>query len=208
MKTRPPFRKVACAFAFAGAFGWTFAYADIYTWTDSSGNVNLSNRLPPEGARVTNVFREDPAVRASAEAARAATQREELRALSDRVKQLEHDLDDAKRPAPAPVVYAPPAPAAAPAPYPSVIAQTFVTPATPAYGDCSNPWASCFSPGSFGFYPSGVVVLSGRPPHRLSHRFHADHRGQRIPVRPLPTFPKPVGALPDPVNLFPGTGRR
>ena len=28
------------------------AHADIYTWTDESGRVNISNLAPPEGARV------------------------------------------------------------------------------------------------------------------------------------------------------------
>lgn len=191
-------RQVAWTMGFVTAFAWMSAHADIYTWVDSSGKVNLSNQPPPEGARVTNVYREDPAVHASAEAARAAAQRAELKALNDRVTQLERDLDAAnERPPPAPVVYTLPAPA--PAPYPSVVAQTIVVPSSPAYGDCPNPWANCLSPGNFGFYPGSIVLVS--PP--ASHRFGTTHRGRRTRMPPAASFPTPVGALPDPVNLFP-----
>lgn len=201
-KTYCSIRRVAWVIAFLSAAGWTSAHADIYTWVDSSGNVNLSNRPPPEGARVTHVFREDPAVHASAEAARALAQREELQALSERVVQLERDLDTASRPPPtpsAPVVYVPPIPA--PAAYPSIVAE--VAPASPSYGNCTDPWASCLSPGYFGF-PSGVVVLSA--PAR--HGFRPAHRGRTPSPPSAPAFPQPVGALPDPVNLFPGSHRR
>jgi len=197
-------RQVAWAIAFASAAGWTPAHADIYTWVDPSGNVNLSNQPPPEGTRVTHVFREDPAVHASSDAARAVAQREALRALSERVAQLEHDLDTPSPPPPAPpapAVYVPPIPA--PAAYPSFVTEPVVAPASPAYGNCTDPWASCLSPGYFGFYPSSVVVLSAP-----AHGFRPPHRG-RAPLPPsAPAFPQPVGALPDPVNLFPGIHRR
>ena len=201
MKTRLHIRQVAWAMGFVTAFGWTSAHADIYTWVDSSGKVNLSNRAPPEGARVTNVFREDPAAQASAEAARAATQSEELRALRERVTQLERDIETAKQPAPAPapVVYVPAMPA--PAPYPSVMAQAIVAPTTqPTYGPCGDPWGNCFSPGSFGFYPGGVVVVN----EPAFHRFRPAHR---VPARPSAhDFPAPAGSLHAPLNLF-GDGR-
>ena len=203
-KVHPGMRRLAWAIALLGLYVSSSAHADIYTWVDSSGNMNLSNRPPPEGARVTNVFREDPAVRASAEAARAAAQRDELQALTERVTQLERDLDTATtatRPAPAPIVYMPPAPV----PYPSVMVEPIVVPAAPNYGDCSNPWASCFSPGYFGFYPGGIIVLDTSGSHR-PHRAHPMHR-VATPVGHT-HFPKPVGALPDPPNLFPGVHRR
>lgn len=206
MKTNPRIRQFAWALAFTGAFALRCAHADIYTWVDSAGKLNLSNQAPPEGTRITNVFREDPAVRAGAEAARAAAERDALRALNERVKQLEQDLDAAKRTEPAPVVYVP-APAPAPAPYPSIMAQAIVAPAAPPiYANCNDPWGSCFSPGSFGFYPGGIVVLNAP----AKHRFRASHRGQerRMPAMPSARFPTPVGALGDPVNLFPNIPRR
>jgi len=209
MKTHPRIRRLAWAIALAGLTAPMSAEADIYTWVDASGNLNLSNLAPPEGVRVTNVFREDPALRASAEAARAGAQREELRALNDRVAQLERDLDAASHPAAPPVVYPPAAPApvvyepATPAPA-YAMAQAIIAPATPAYADCSSPWASCVSPGYFTYYPSSIVVVSA--PAR--HRTHPFRRPQRAASSALPHFPTPVGALPDPVNLFPGVHRR
>jgi hypothetical protein len=196
-------RQLAVAIGLVTALGWMVAHADIYTWTDASGNVNLSNRPPPEGARVTNVYREDPAVHATAEAARAAAARDELKALNERVTQLERDLDAANdRPPPAPIVYAP-----APPPtviYPPVIAQTIVVPSAPAYADCSMQWGGCAASDNFGFYP-GVVVVSVP----ASQRFNPNHRGPRVRTPPSMPAPLPVGAIPDPVNLFPNTpGRR
>ena len=193
----------------AGVLAYSSAQADIYSWVDASGKLNLSNQPPPEGARITNVYREDPAARAHAEASRAASAREELRALNARVAELERALENAREvqarpPEPAPVAYvpAPPAPAA----YASAMAQTIIAPPVPAYSpyfpnyDCA--WVGCFSPGSFGFYPSGVVVVNAP---ETGHR-RPPRRGE--PVRnPQPRFPKPVGELPDPPNLFPGTGR-
>jgi hypothetical protein len=207
MKTRRRMRLLPIAIGLVTVFGWTSAHADIYTWVDASGKVNLSNRPPPEGARVTSVYREDPAVHAAAEAARAAAARNELNALTERVTQLERDLDAANdRPAPATIIYAPPAPP--PAAYPPVIAQTIVVPSQPAYTaytDCSVAWAGCFSPGNFGFYPGGFVVV-GAP---AAHRFDASRRGPHARTQPPPRATMPVGAIPDPVNLFPNApGRR
>jgi hypothetical protein len=203
MKAHSRIRILAWGIAFVGIFALTTARADVYTWVDPSGNVNLSNRPPPEGVRVTNVYREDPVVHASAESARTAAQQEELNVLTDRVAQLERDLEAASRPPPAPVAYAPPTPPPAPAPYPPVIAQTIVVPATMPYGgDCTDSWG-CFSTGYFGFYPSGIVVV-GVP---ASHHHRPAHRGPPVPA-PRSAHFAPVGALPDPVNLFPGVHRR
>ena len=87
---RYPRRYVAAlAAGCAGVLACAMARADIYTWVDASGNLNLSNQPPPAGVRVTSVYREDPAARAHAEAARAASAREELRTLNARVAELD-----------------------------------------------------------------------------------------------------------------------
>jgi hypothetical protein len=203
MMTSPHIRPITAALGIVAALAWTSACADIYTWTDSAGKLNLSNRPPPDDAHIMSVYREDPAVHASAEAARAATRTEEMTALNERVTQLERDLDAAsQRPPPAPVVYTLPAPP--PVPYPSVVLQTIVAPSTPAYSDCANPWGNCAYAGDFGFYPGGIVVVSAP----ASHRFDAMHRGPRAHAPPPSRIPMPVGALPDPVNLFPGSRGR
>jgi len=196
MNIHRPARPLALAIGLATVCGWTTAHADIYTWVDASGNVNLSNRAPPEGARVTNVYREDPAVHAMAEAARATAARDALKALNDRVTQLERDLDAANdRPPPMPVVYAPaPVP-----PAPPVIVQTIVVPSPPpAYADCSPSWVGCVASDSFGFYPGGVFVVSTPASNRFDG--HRGMHGRRPANAPAPL---PVGAIPDPVNLFP-----
>ena len=45
-----------------GAFALPLAHADIYTWTDETGRVNLSNLTPPEGVKVTRVVQESARV--------------------------------------------------------------------------------------------------------------------------------------------------
>ena len=89
----------------AGACVVQLAHADIYTWTDESGRVNVSNLAPPEGARVTKVIHESagkPVARS--DAARDALRDAEMRVLAERVKQLQDEVEFAKRPAPAPVI--------------------------------------------------------------------------------------------------------
>jgi hypothetical protein len=197
MKPRPHARHLAWALLLTSALALRPAHADIYTWVDSFGKVNVSNLKPPEGTQVTSVFREDPAARASAEAARAAAERDELRALTDRVAQLEQDAEvAAKRPPPAPIAYVQPVPT-----YPPVITQTFIEPASQSsYGDC-NAWANCLPSGFFGFYPGNVIVVSA-PHFRRFNALHPVHR-PFVPPR-APTLPGPVGLLPPPPNLFPG----
>jgi len=57
------------------------AQADIYTWTDKNGVVNVSNLPPPEGVRPTRVTHEAPKDPAREAAAREAAHLAELRAL-------------------------------------------------------------------------------------------------------------------------------
>ena len=76
---------------------WTFglqpAHADLYTWVDASGDVNVSNLAPPKGVRITNVI--------SASASKATTRDDdgregardaEVQALTKRVRQLEDEV--------------------------------------------------------------------------------------------------------------------
>ena len=203
---RPDVRRIISVLAVAGGLVSTAAFADIYTWVDSSGHLNVSNQEPPDGVRVTNVLRASPAANAGAEAARVA-QRDEFQALNQRVEQLERDLDAVSQVAPMPIAYAPAMAAPVLPVYPTFVTQTIVVPSAPAdpapppaYGDCWDGSASCFQPGYYGFYPSGVVVLSTAKPGRPLHHAHA-----HVPA--TPQVPKPVGLLPDPPNLFPNVRR-
>ena len=148
------------------------AAADVYTWVDASGNVNVSNLAPPAGARVTNVAHENPAAIARAEAARAAAHEAEVRALADRVDELERVADAAARMPPP----AYPLPAAPPPPQYTV---TVMPPDVPE-PLASSYWAGCtawdcWQPGWPGWYAAPVVVLS--PPLTRGRSRHRPHGG-------------------------------
>lgn len=152
------------------------AHADIYTWVDARGVVNVSNLGPPEGARVTSVTHETPqAVASRNDAAREAARQAEVQALADRVRQLETEVQIARRPvvaAPAPVTYVP-----VPTP---IIMPLEPEPAPPARG-CDPSWFGCWAWGS-GWFPSVIVVPSG---NIHSHHFEPGHRTHQRPVQPI-----------------------
>ena len=167
--------------AFACAFSAQL-YADIYTWTDAFGRINVSNVAPPADVHVTKVIREDPAATARAAAARNAARESEIRTLTERVAQLEQDASLARvAPAPMPYPVMPPAP---PVPYSFAMAQPPVQP--PA--DFSAPMTSTCSP--FGFdcasvwpsvvYPAGAVVLRTRS----GNHFRSIYKSHQMAARP------------------------
>src|ERR1700682_1244437 len=128
----------------AATFGVQPAHADIYTWVDASGSINVSNLAPPDGVRVASVMHESaPAITARAEAAREAARQAEAQALAERVRQLEdieltkgraHPRADSRATPPPPVIQCvvvpPPAPYAA-------------NPAPPANTGCDPGWFDC-----------------------------------------------------------------
>ena len=154
--------------AVAAALGATAAHADIYTWTDKSGLVNVSNLPPPEGARISKVVKETPKDPAREAAARESARQAEVRALNERVQQLQDQVEQARRDVPPPVaMIAPPMmPAydnfAPPAPYIVNVVQA-PAPAYPAGGGCAYSWGDCGF-GLSGFYAPSVVVVRGRNP--------------------------------------------
>src|SRR5215831_19019459 len=89
--------RIVLPFALAGTLGVQSAHADIYTWVDASGALNVSNLQPPDDARVIRVTKDAPAPAVDAQA------------LAERVKQLEAQVAQAQRPIPPPADYAPPA---------------------------------------------------------------------------------------------------
>ena len=165
--------RAALPVAVAAALAPACAYADIYTWVDSSGTLNVSNLAPPSDARVIKIMR--PSEESAGASAKAETQ-----ALADRVTQLEHELGN--RQAPPPMFAPPPAarvtpPMYAPAPAPPVIQyvvaspppiiQYVIEPPVVQYVSdfpATNPWCdpSSFNCG-FGwgptFYPASVAVV-------------------------------------------------
>jgi hypothetical protein len=156
----------------AGAMGLPMvptAHADIFTWIDAHGTINVSNIAPPDGVRVTGVVRENP------EKAKEA----EVQALAARVRQLEDEVAAAKSQAPQ-VVYQPvPTPPSLPAmqyaadwaPPPSSYAYSAEPPASVG---CDYTWMNCGQWWGAGIYPASVVVLRSPkfrrfPPVRVEH---------------------------------------
>ena|SRR6266481_4006108 len=85
--------RAALSAVLAGMFGLQPAYADIYTWVDASGGVNVSNLAPPEGVRITNVFHATaPRATTRDDNARDAARAAEVQALTQRVRQLEDEV--------------------------------------------------------------------------------------------------------------------
>ena len=72
----------------AGMVGLQPAQADVYTWVDASGGVNVSNLAPPAGVRVTNVIAASTP-KTTNDDAREAARDAEVQALKERVRQLE-----------------------------------------------------------------------------------------------------------------------
>jgi hypothetical protein len=77
----------------AGTLGLQPAYADLYTWVDASGGVNVSNLAPPEGARITNVILASaPKPPTRDDEAREVARDAEVQTLTRRVRQLEDEV--------------------------------------------------------------------------------------------------------------------
>jgi hypothetical protein len=77
----------------ACTFGLQAAHADLYTWVDASGEVNVSNLAPPEGARITNVVLASSPKTTTRDDARDAARDAEVQALTTRVRQLEAEVE-------------------------------------------------------------------------------------------------------------------
>jgi hypothetical protein len=173
------------------------AHAEIYTWVDPAGVVNLSNLAPPEGVRVTRVTHEPaPRVASASEVAREAARQAELQALADRarelevqalserIRQLEREVEIGRSQPPPAVGYAV---------MPSLpVTQYVVEPAPPASTGCDPAWFGCGPWWGPGIYPPSVVVI-GAPNFRRVHPFHS-FRGRhhvvlqqpmRLPDQPL-----------------------
>ena len=140
------------AVALAGGSGT--AHADIYTWVDPNGVVTYSDAPPPKGARLVNVVREAPAKATTAAdlaASREAAHQAEVRALAERIRLLEQQVDLASRAAPPPTQYVNTAPPPAPC--------------DPSWSDCGYGWSTPF-------LTTPVVII--RQPH--FHRFGNERR--------------------------------
>lgn len=151
---------VASAVLIVAAFAAATARADIYTWVDANGVVNVSNLRPPAGAEVTHVTIEKPQAPPSrADAAREAARQAELQALNDRVRELEGAREAPQRSLVTTVI----SPVYVPVPAPLVVpyVQDVVAPVAPATY-CDPTWLSCLA-SSMGYYGPNVIVLPTTP---------------------------------------------
>lgn len=182
--------------ALAGGLGASLAHADVYTWTDKSGRLNVSNIAPPEGVHVSNVVHEDPPP-PEVVAARNAARTAELATLTERVAQLQDEVERARQAPPPPMRVVTP---------PPVVQYVFNTapppvqyaPPQPAYGGgCDPTWFGCaFGYPAFG-YPASVVVLQTPRVHRF-HRFRNERSafaGRFMHSPPSSRFTHPPGAV-------------
>jgi hypothetical protein len=182
----PPVSRICLALALAAAAA--AAHADIYTWVDKKGVTNVSNLPPPDDAKVTNVLRTQPKDAAREAAAREAARQAEVRALAERVQQLQSDVEQARREPPPVLAYAPPPPPYAASPTLNIV--NVVQPAqpsyAPAYGGCDYSFGDC----GFGVWP-GFVYYGGTFAGGRGKGFRhggAGHHGNQIvpPLIPLP----------------------
>ena len=163
------------------------ANADIYTWTDASGRVNISNLTPPDGVHVTKVLREAPKPTAPTPVAVPTTPQADIDVLAARVRQLEWEAEIARRQASAPtIIYA------APQPQPQVQYPVYAPESAPApsYGyannyGCDPSWAGCGLGFGLPYYYPSVVVIRTPGFHR-----HGFDRG-RHPMHPI-AGPAPI----------------
>lgn len=156
----------------ASALGVQPALADIYTWIDESGRVNVSNLPPPAGAKVIKVVKDVAPPAPQANPAREAALRDaEVQALAERVRQLQEEVSLTRSLPPAPPVVYPivvqmpvqqPQYVVYEAPQPAPVAQY---PAPAAYNGCDFGWSGCYGWWGTSFYPSNVVVVrDGKAP--------------------------------------------
>jgi hypothetical protein len=167
------------------ALNMSAARADIYTWTDANGRVNISNLTPPDGVTVTSVVRETPKPPVAMPLAVGSVAQPDVQMLNDRLRQLELEVELAKRQASPTVIYAN-APAQAPVPY--YAPQSEPTPSYDygygyGYGyGCDPSWFGCgFGYGYSPYWYPGIVVVRSPAFHR-----HDFGRGKFPMVNPLP----------------------
>jgi hypothetical protein len=169
------------------------ALAEIYGWVDPSGAVTYSNLPPPKNARVIDLIEEAPPPTPQAQAAAEAAHQAEMRALNEKVRQLEQELQFTRYQS------APPPP-----PYPTAEAPSYGPPPyTSSYGPCfDSEFFDCAWGGGPIYYTAGVVPFWGfhhRHDHDHDRDNRFDHRFHRFPpgsVGPHVGTAPHVGAAP------------
>lgn len=197
-------------FLVACTYGLPFAHAEIYTWVDAAGKVNLSNLTPPEGVRVTRVTQEPPPrIAAAAEAAREAARKAqmdalserarelEMQLLSERIRQLEREVELSRSQAAQGIDYPS-------IPGPAVVQYIVEPPPSPPSAGCDPAWMGCGHWWGSGIYPGSVVVV--RAPN--VRRFHPFRGGQHVSVQRPMRLPEQPMRIPEQPVRVPGFAPR
>jgi hypothetical protein len=188
--------------ALGGTFGLQHAHADIYTWVDASGSINVSNLTPPDGARVTSIMRASAPPVTGDETARAAAIEAKTQALEDRVRQLENEVELSRREVP-PAEYRP-VPVPPVVQYivepPPVFVQYAVSAPPPANNWCDATSLNCGFAWTPGFYPVSVVVLRAPTFHRVRPAPGGHNFGTHSPIRTSLVTPLAGPLVPPPLR--------
>ena len=156
--------------AVVGVLAPSVANADIYAWVGPSGDVTYSNLPPPKNARVFAVIEETAPPTAQQQAALDAAHQAEMRALNDRVQQLEREMQQSRWQAEAPL------------PYPAGAAPAYPPPPPPSYASgCDYDFMDCDLLGPPVYYTAGVPLWWGFRGHRegFHQGFHHFPHGSR-----------------------------
>jgi hypothetical protein len=161
------------------------ARADIYTWVDASGTLNVSNLAPPTGVQVINVVVHHdppPAPPAPPNAALDAARDAEVQALNARVDALRDEVEQAHRRMAAQADYW----SAAPPPQAEVYdagdtaGYGYDAPVTQVSMGCDPSWWGCaYGWNPYGAYAYPVVIVAANA--RNVRRGNGVHPA---PVRP------------------------
>ncbi len=169
----------AAPIVFASILGSQPAYADIYTWIDDSGSINVSNLTPPEGVRITKTVRESaPRIVARTDPASDSARQGEVQALAERVRQLETELAVSQSQI-SPLAAYSPAPPAPVIQYFIDAGSTQVQYNSVGQSGCGAAWTDCGAGWNSGFFPAGIVFIPAPNFRRLPPR-----AGQPAPRHP------------------------
>ena len=176
----------------AGTLYPLLACADMYVWTDETGMSHISNLPPPPAGRLVSVTRAAPKDPEQDAALRETARQAEMRALNERVQQLEAEIQQAQL-EPPPAIITPQPTYAPPQPAPNVIVVS--PPPAPSHPQpvvgCEYGWNNCANGFWPGFYPTNVVVLRHvgvrHHPAASSRAHEASWPPHRIASHPLST---------------------
>lgn len=187
----------ALSLALACACGPPTAHADIYTWVDKNGTINVSNLAPPDDVEVKKIVKENPRSAAAPPATTAdVVPRADVEFLAARVQQLEQEVALAQRPPPPPVVY--PSLPPPPVQYTMVSADASVNVVPgPMYG-CDPSFIGCGNWWGLGF-PASVIVVDGNQNFRRNFpgrgHGHVHPFGSNLFPGSRPASPPPWGSV-------------